>query len=43
MLAFWHLAVVTFEWVNPLFYPPPGKVLGALGDLWEEGVLAENI
>ncbi len=43
LLAFWHLAVVTFEWVNPLFYPPPGKVLGALGDLWEEGVLAENI
>ena len=43
LLAFWHLAVVTFEWVNPLFYPPPGKVLGALGDLWEEGVLAKNI
>ena len=43
LLAFWQLAVVTFEWVNPLFYPPPGKVLGALGDLWEEGVLAENI
>ena len=43
LLAFWHLAVVTFEWVNPLFYPPPGKVRGALGDLWEEGVLAKNI
>ena len=43
LLAFWHLAVVTFEWVNPLFYPPPGKVLGALGDLREEGVLAKNI
>jgi NitT/TauT family transport system permease protein len=43
LLVFWYLAVVTFEWVNPLFYPPPGKVLGALGDLWEEGVLAENL
>lgn len=43
LLAFWYVAVVTFEWVNPLFYPPPGEVLGALGDIWDEGVLTKNL
>ncbi len=43
LLTFWYMAVVTFEWVNPLFYPPPGEVLGALGDIWDEGVLTKNL
>ena len=43
LLAFWYTAVVTYEWVNPLFYPPPGEVLGSLRDIWAEGVLTKNL
>lgn len=43
LLAFWYTTVVIFEWVNPLFYPPPGEVLGALRDIWDEGVLTKNL
>ncbi|GII90541.1 ABC transporter permease [Sinosporangium siamense] len=39
----WHVAVVNLELVNRLFFPSPGDVLAALGDLIAGGVLATQL